>query len=163
VSIPHDSDGARARAFGRRGLLARLLALGSLPWLAVRAAGAAHQRPTRAFAAEEVATALRELFGRDDIPLSPKVRIGVARLAENGAVVPVKVDVDLPHVDEITLLATRNPVPLVGRFTFGPRTRPFVAARIKLAETSEVLAIARRGDELLMARAAVEVTVGGCG
>ncbi len=146
----------------RRRLLARLAALCALPWLASRAAPAARERPTRAFAAEEVSSALRELYGRDDIPESPKVRIGVAQLAENGAVVPIKVDVDLPHVDEITLIATRNPVPLVGRFMLGPRTRPFVAARIKLAATSEVLAIARIGDELLMARAAVEVTVGGC-
>lgn len=163
MSTPHESAGSRAKARDRRGVLARLLALGALPWLAARTALAAHQRPTRAFAAEELALALRELFGTDDIPESPKVRIGVARLAENGAVVPVKVDVDLPHVDEITLLATRNPVPLVGRFTLGPRTRPFIAARIKLAETSEVIAIARSGNELLMARAAVEVTVGGCG
>ena len=143
----------------RRSLLLRLAACLTLPWMARGVAA----RPSRAFAAEDVPTVLRELFGRDDIPASDLVRIGVAKLAENGAVVPVKVDVDLPHVDDITLLATRNPVPLIGRFTFGPRTRPFVATRVKLAETSEILAIARRGDELLLARAAVEVTVGGCG
>lgn len=143
----------------RRSLLLRLAACLTLPWVARGVVA----RPTRAFAAEDVPTVLRELFGRDDIPASDLVRIGVAKLAENGAVVPVKVDVDLPHVDDITLLATRNPVPLIGRFTFGPRTRPFVATRVKLAETSEILAIARRGDELLLARVAVEVTVGGCG
>ena len=148
------------RSLSRRGLLARLAGCLVLPWLSgvVRAA-----RPARAFAAEDLATVLRELYGRDSIPDSGQIRIGVAKLAENGAVVPVKVDVDLPHVDEITLIAVRNPVPLVGRFAFGPRTRPFVATRIKLAETGEVLAIARRGDELLLARASVEVTVGGCG
>ncbi len=144
----------------RRGLLARLVGCLALPWLwgVARAA-----RPARAFAAEDLATVLRELYGRDSIPESGQIRIGVAKLAENGAVVPVKVDVDLPHVDEITLIAARNPVPLVGRFAFGPRTRPFVATRIKLAETGEILAIARRGDELLLARATVEVTLGGCG
>ena len=148
------------RSLSRRGLLARLAGCLVLPWLSgvVRAA-----RPARAFAAEDLATVLRELYGRDSIPESGQIRIGVAKLAENGAVVPVKIDVDLPHVDEITLIAVRNPVPLVGRFAFGPRTRPFVATRIKLAETGEVLAIARRGDELLLARASVEVTVGGCG
>jgi sulfur-oxidizing protein SoxY len=148
------------RGLSRRGLLARIAGCLALPWLCgvERAA-----RPQRAFAAEEVATVLRELYGRDSIAESDLVRIGVAKLAENGAVVPVKVDVDLPHVDEITLVAARNPVPLVGRFTFGPRTRPFVATRVKLAETGEILAIARRGEELLLARATVEVTVGGCG
>lgn len=148
-----------ARPLHRRALLARLAACVALAW-SWRGAAA---RPTAAFAAEDVASTLRELYGRDDIPASDRVRIGVAKLAENGAVVPVKVDVDLPHVDEITLVATRNPVPLVGRFSLGPRTRPFVATRVKLAETSELIAVARRGDELMLARASVEVTVGGCG
>jgi len=148
------------RSLSRRGLLARLLGCLALPWLSGVARAA---RPARAFAAEDLGSVLRELYGRDSIPESDQVRIGVAKLAENGAVVPVKVDVDLPHVDEITLIAVRNPVPLVARFAFGPRTRPFVATRIKLAETGEILAIARRSEELLLARAAVEVTVGGCG
>lgn len=147
----------------RRALLTRLAGLCVLPGLVARAWAAVHARPARAFEQDEVAAALQELYGRADLPSSELVRIGVAALAENGAVVPVKVEVDLPHVDEIVLLASRNPVVLVGRFSFGPRTRPFVAARVKLAETSEVVAVARAGDELLMARAAVEVTVGGCG
>ncbi|MGE3773055.1 MAG: thiosulfate oxidation carrier protein SoxY [Gammaproteobacteria bacterium] len=147
----------------RRRALARLAALCVAPLLALRALASPHQRPDRAFAQEDVAAALRELYGRDDIPVSDQVRIGVAKLAENGAVVPVKVEVGLPHVDEITLIATRNPVPLIGRFACGPRTRPFVATRVKLAETSEILAVVRRGDELLLARAPVEVTIGGCG
>jgi sulfur-oxidizing protein SoxY len=147
----------------RRALLMRLAGLCVLPGLVARAWAAVQARPARAFEQDEVAAALQELYGRADLPTSELVRIGVAALAENGAVVPVKVEVDLPHVDEIVLLASRNPVVLVGRFSFGPRTRPFVAARVKLAETSEVVAVARAGDELLMARAAVEVTVGGCG
>ena len=147
----------------RRRALFRLTVLGTLLWSSARSWANAHLRPDRAFAREDVAGTLRELYGRADVPVSSKVRIGVAKLAENGAVVPVKVEVDLPHVDEIVLIATRNPVPLVARYIFGPRTRPFVATRVKLAETSEVVAVARAGEELFMARAAVEVTVGGCG
>ena len=120
-------------------------------------------RPAAAFAAEDLASALKALYGAASFPSSDKIRIGVAKLAENGAVVPVKVDVDLPHVEEIALFASRNPVPLVGRFSFGPRTRPFVATRIKLKETSEVIAVVRSRDGILMARTPVEVTVGGCG
>lgn len=146
----------------RRGALARLVALCLAPLLARRARAASADRPVRAFAQKDLAAALRELYGRDDIPHSDKLRIGVAKLAENGAVVPVKVEVDVPHVDEITLLASRNPVPLIARFKCGPRTRPFVATRVKLAETSEIVAVARSGDELFLSRAAVEVTIGGC-
>lgn len=154
---------APASSSSRRRALARLLALCAAPLLALRALAQPHQRPNRAFAQEDVVATLRELYGRDDIPASDEIRIGVAKLAENGAVVPVKVEVDLPHVDEITLIATRNPVPLIGRFACGPRTRPFVATRVKLAETSEIVAVVRRGEELLLARAPVEVTIGGCG
>ncbi len=157
AASPHPSPPSRRRA------LARLAALCGAPLVALRALAEAHLRPDSAFAQKDVAATLRELYGRDDIAASDSIRIGVARLAENGAVVPVKVEIDLPHVDEIALVATRNPVPLIGRFTCGPRTRPFVATRVKLAETSEIIAIVRRGDELLLARAPVEVTVGGCG
>ena len=143
-----------------RGALGAALALLTrVPEVLAAAAG----RPSAAFAAEELDLALTALYGAATFPVSDKIRIGVARLAENGAVVPVKVDVDLPHVEEIALFASRNPVPLVGRFSLGPRTRPFVATRIKLKETCEVIAVVRTRDGLSMARAAVEVTVGGCG
>ncbi|MCC7120006.1 MAG: thiosulfate oxidation carrier protein SoxY [Gammaproteobacteria bacterium] len=151
------------RVASRRRALVRLATLWLAPFVARVAHAEPHRRPDHAFAQKDVAPTLRALFGRDDIPHSDLIRIGVAKLAENGAVVPVKVDVDLPHVDEIALIGTRNPVPLIGRFSFGPRTRPFVATRVKLAETSEIVAVVRDGETLLLARAAVEVTVGGCG
>ena len=153
----------RSTSSSRRRALTRFVALCAASLCGLRALAAPHRRPDRAFAQEDVAATLRELYGRDDIAVSAAIRIGVAKLAENGAVVPVKVEVDLPHVEEIALIATRNPVPLIARFACGPRTRPFVATRVKLAETSEILAVVRRGEELLLARAPVEVTVGGCG
>ena len=152
-----------ARSSPRRHFLRGLLGFALAGLARVPVVFAAAGRPNAAFAAEELASALEALYGTATFPTSDKIRIGVAKLAENGAVVPVKVDVDLPHVEEIALFASRNPVPLVARFSFGPRTRPFVATRIKLKETSEVIAVVRSRDGILMARTPVEVTVGGCG
>lgn len=147
----------------RRGAVKRLLVMLALPVAAWCRALLAGERPVPAFRAERVADALQALYGTADIPESDKLRIGMAALAENGAVVPIKVETDLPEVSEIALIATRNPVPLVARFDLPPGTRGFVATRIKLAETSEVLAIARTAGGLVMTRKAVEVTIGGCG
>ena len=153
------AERAPRRAFLRGLLGAALACLARVPEVLAAARG----RPDAAFAAEALDAALVALYGAASYPTSDRIRIGVAKLAENGAVVPVKVEVDLPHVEEIALFASRNPVPLVARFSFGPRTRPFVATRIKLKETSDVIAVVRTREGLSMARAAVAVTVGGCG
>ena len=153
-----------AERLSRRAVLRGLLAFALVGLARVPAAlAAAAGRPAAAFAAEELDLALKALYGAASFPSSEKIRIGVAKLAENGAVVPVKVDVDLPHVAEIALFASRNPVPLVARFSLGPRTRPFIATRVKLKESCELIAVVRSRDGLAMARAPVEVTVGGCG
>ncbi len=146
----------------RRSLLRRIGAVALLAMFGWRGAAAA-DRPTNAFRQETVSDILRALYGAAEVPTSERIRIGVAALAEDGAVVPLKVEVDLPDVAEITLIATRNPVPLVARFEFAPRTRAFVATRIKLAESSEVLAVARTPAGLWSARKHVDVTIGGCG
>lgn len=152
-----------AKPAGRRRFLQRVLALLAAAVPAANGWAALHARPATAFAATDTKVALKALYGADDYPLSAAVRIGVASRAENGAVVPVKVDVDLPEVTEIALLATRNPVPLIGRFVLSPRLRPFIATRVKLAETCDLLAVVRTPDGVVMARQTVEVTVGGCG
>jgi sulfur-oxidizing protein SoxY len=146
----------------RRRWLRRLLALATLPMLgAWRAALAA--RPVRAFHAEKLDETIAALAG-DALPVtSDKITIGMAELAENGAVVPVKIEVDLPEVREIAILASRNPVPLLASFELGPKTRPFVATRVKLAESCDVYAVVRTANGVYIARKAVRVTVGGCG
>ena len=120
-------------------------------------------RPRDAFAAENLAESITALFGGREIVDSDKIRITAADLAENGAVVPVKIETEFDHANEITLLASKNPVPLVARFSFGERVKPFIATRVKLAESSEIIAIVETKDGLYRARRYIEVTIGGCG
>lgn len=147
----------------RRRSLLRLAALAALPLFGWCRALWAAGRPVRAFQSEKLSETIKALAGDSEPMVTDKIAIGMAELAENGAVVPVKVDVDLADVREISILASRNPVPLLASFELGPTVRPFVATRVKLAESCDVYAIARTVNGVYMARKPVRVTIGGCG
>lgn len=144
--------------------LARRRALGML----AGAVGLLFVRPALA-TPEELAIVLRELFG--DTPIAPgKVRLELPRLAENGAVVPVSVSVDSPmseqdHVRSLHLFAEKNPQPRIFDAHFTPRSgRAYVASRIRIADSQQILAVARLSDgSLWSAGVQVEITVAGCG
>lgn len=101
---------------------------------------------------------------------SSKVHLKAPEIAENGAVVPVKVEVDSPmtasnYVKAIHVLATKNGnsrcinvflTPENGKAVFG--------TRIKLGSTQDITALAEMSDgTFLYASANVKVTIGGCG
>jgi sulfur-oxidizing protein SoxY len=94
---------------------------------------------------------LRELTG-GAIPRSGRVVVDTPPLADNGHSVPLRIVVDSPmtaadHVRRITILAERNPRPVVASFTLGPHSgRAEVATRIRLADIQDVLAVAQLSD-----------------
>ena len=101
--------------------------------------------------------------------LDAKVRIKLPEIAENGNTVPFTVSVDHPmvpgnYVKSIHIVAEGNPSPQVASFHFTPTGKAEVYARLRLAKTQEVRAIAVLSDgTALEARKEVKVTVGGCG
>ncbi len=85
-------------------------------------------------------------------------------IAENGAVVPIAFTTALPGVKRVAFLVEKNPTTLAGVFDFTDRVETSVATRIKMGQTSNVLAIAMMGDgRVLYAQKEVKVTLGGCG
>ncbi|MBM9594880.1 thiosulfate oxidation carrier protein SoxY [Roseitranquillus sediminis] len=91
------------------------------------------------------------------------VTLTAPEIAENGNTVPISVSA--PGAEEVTILADGNPNPEVATFKFGPLAGSHEAStRIRLAETQDVIAIARMPDGSF-ARAVqnVKVTIGGCG
>ena len=84
-------------------------------------------------------------------------------IAENGNTVPI--EVDAPGAESIMVLATGNPTPDVGVFTFGALAgAQFASTRIRLAGTQDVVAIAKMPDgTFVQASQEVKVTIGGCG
>jgi len=85
-------------------------------------------------------------------------------IAENGAVVPIAVSTTLPGVKRIAFLVEKNPTTLAGVFEFTDAVETSVATRIKMGQSSNVLAVAIMGDgKVFYAQKDVKVTLGGCG
>jgi sulfur-oxidizing protein SoxY len=91
------------------------------------------------------------------------ITIDAPEIAENGNAVPVSVSA--PGAVAIMLLGAGNPEPVIARVAFGPGAGgQSFATRVRLARTQDVVALARLADgSVIEARAAVKVTIGGCG
>lgn len=120
---------------------------------------------------EAVLDAMKRVFGgrpiKDGTGL---IKLDVPFIAENGAVVPVSVEVATPataadYVKSIYIVADKNRIPLVVRATLSPEAgQAAIGANIRLGETTDVRAIAEKSDgSLWQVKREVKVTVGGCG
>ena len=119
--------------------------------------------PEAHYAASPLDATLKQLFNDTMIEPSDQIDINVPLIAENGAVVPVTVNVALPAVQKIYLLVEKNPVPLVAEFALSEKMQAVVSARVKMAQTSDVWVIAETAAGLYKASTTVKVTIGGCG
>ncbi len=119
--------------------------------------------PADKFTENKLQVTLDKLFGTQEIVESKKIKLRLPRIAENGAVVPITVSSSLKDVESIYILVEKNPVPLANHFTLTPDMDAFVSARLKMAETCDVIAIVKSADKLYMAKKMVKVTIGGCG
>jgi sulfur-oxidizing protein SoxY len=115
-----------------------------------------------AFKAESVGDALKGAFGSDAVTDSAEITMEMPDNPENGAAVPVEVTTTLAGVQSMALLVDKNPRALCGVFTPGKRMKPKVSIRIKVSETSDVIAVVKAGDKLYTSRKGVKVTIGGC-
>ena len=94
---------------------------------------------------------LREVTG-GEVPSMGRVLVDTPPLADNGHSVALRIVVDSPmtaadHVRRITVLAERNPRPVVASYLLGPWSgRAEIATRIRLADIQDVLAVAQLSD-----------------
>jgi len=133
------------------------LALAPLPWRAALADDDAARR------------AIAEVLGDADAVREGRVAFNAPAVADNGAMVPVKVVVDSPmteadHVTAIHVFAPQNPRAFIAAFHLSPLMgRAEVQTRIRLGRTQRVLAVATLSDGTRWSGAAeVRVTLGGC-
>jgi sulfur-oxidizing protein SoxY len=112
--------------------------------------------------------ATRALVG-DSTVKRGKVKLDLPPIVENGNVVPLTVSVDSPmseanHVTAIHIFNEKNPQPYVATFNLGPRAgRAAVSTRIRLADSQQVVAIARFNDGSFWSDSAdVIVTLAAC-
>lgn len=116
-----------------------------------------------AFNAKAVPDALKGLLGSDATETNDAIMIKAPDIAENGAVVPITVETSLPGVKSIAIIADKNQTPLIAAFDLGESAVPFVSTRIKMAETSNVVAVVQTADKVYSNAKEVKVTIGGCG
>ena len=140
-----------------------LVGLGNIPFSLAPAFAAANDKyPEDAFKAKSEADAIKSLYGKTAEP-SDKVKLDAPEIAENGAVVPISVSTTLADVTSIAFLVSENPNALAASYKIPAGTMPSVANRLKMAKTSNVIAIVEAGGKLYSAIKEVKVTVGGCG
>ena len=119
--------------------------------------------PKSAFEAKGVSDAMSNLFNSDLAPASDAIKVEAPDIAENGAVVPVTIETSLKNVESISIMAEKNQTPLVASFTMTPKTEGHISTRIKMGQTSNVIAVVKADGKLYSARKEVKVTIGGCG
>ena len=161
---------AEMREMTRRSVLGTLAAAGAAAVAGVTVSA----RPAAAQALgqnETVEAALKRVFGGKAMKDGGGViKLDVPLIAENGAVVPVSVEVSSPmtsqsYVKHIYVVADKNRIPIVTRVALTPESgQAYMGANIRLGETGDVRAIVEQSDgTLLQVRREVKVTVGGCG
>lgn len=124
-------------------------------------AGAAFNKS--AFEAKNLADAFKAL-GIGAPVESPSVNLQAPDIAENGAVVPVGATVALAGVKQILFLVEKNPTALIAVFNLSDRVDAAISTRTKMAQSSDVYAVAVMNDgKVLYAKKEVKVTLGGCG
>ncbi|MCP4128363.1 MAG: thiosulfate oxidation carrier protein SoxY [Gammaproteobacteria bacterium] len=119
--------------------------------------------PTEAFKNKDASAAMKALLGTDQFDSSADLKLTAPEIAENGAVVPLKVEAGMAGVETITLVAVNNPLPLVANFRMSESSIPYASTRIKMGESGDVIAIVKAGGKLYSTKQGVKVTVGGCG
>lgn len=119
--------------------------------------------PKGAFEAKSVSDALNDVYGSDLAPASGDITVDAPDIAENGAVVPVTIKTSLSNVESITILSEKNNTPMVATFNMTPVMEGYVSTRIKMGQSSNVIAVVKAGGKMHSARKEVKVTIGGCG
>ena len=94
---------------------------------------------------------------------SDQVTVIAPDIAENGAVVPIGSASKLPNTTEIFLIVEKNPMPLAAAFSIPAGTATEISTRLKMGQSSNVIAVVKADGKLYSATKETKVTLGGCG
>jgi len=144
----------------RRKFIKALFAASALALLPIKAFAAMWN--TSAFQATKLQEAMAALQITNISP-SNDIQMVAPDKAENGAVVQIEVASRIANTESIAIFVEKNPTALIANFVFGEGADGFVVTRIKMAETSDVLAVIKSGNRYFSAKKRVEVLENGCG
>jgi sulfur-oxidizing protein SoxY len=115
-----------------------------------------------AFETKSVADTVKALGGSQPVE-SKDIVMQSPDIAENGAVVPFTISSKLPNTESIAILIEKNPNTMAANFTFPQGTEPWVNTRVKMGQTSNVIALVKADGKYYYTSKEVKVTLGGCG
>ena len=118
--------------------------------------------PKQAFIATEVDQALQTLYGDSTLQPSDEIDLKLNKRVENGDNIAVSVSTTLKSVESITLLVKENSPPLVASFNFDNESIPYLSTRLKLSQSSEVMAVIRTPQGLFSHQQKIKVLSGSC-
>ncbi len=119
--------------------------------------------PAKAFKAKKLEDAMSAMTGSARPVASKDIKVEAPDIAENGAVVSVKVTSTLPKIESISVYVPVNAFPLSASYILSNQMEASITGRIKMAKTSDIVAVVKSGGKLYTAKKAVKVTLGGCG
>lgn len=115
-----------------------------------------------AFESKSVADAMKAM-GAPQPAESKDIALNSPDIAENGAVVPFAVESRIPNTQSIALFIEKNPNVLAADFQIPQGTDPWINTRVKMAQTSRVIALVKADGKYYYNAKEVKVTLGGCG
>ena len=119
--------------------------------------------PGKAFKATKLDAAMNAMTGKARPTSSADITIDAPDIAENGAVVSVKVTTTLPKVESISIYVPVNAFPLSASYILSNQMETSITGRIKMAKTADIVAVVKSNGKLYSAKKGVKVTLGGCG
>jgi len=141
-------------------LLTMLAATG---WLQPRDAAAADAWNAAAFDTKSMDDTMKALGGGTPVPSKAITFVQTPDIAENGAVVPVGITSTIPNTQSIAILIEKNPNMLAAVFDIPAGTDPSISTRVKMGQSSNIVALVKADGKYYYAAKEVKVTLGGCG
>ena len=119
--------------------------------------------PKASFDITDLNDSINSVYGHNNLSESSEVMLKAPDIAENGAIVPLNVKTKLKNVESIMIFVENNPQPLSSGYNLSSKSVPVVGTRIKMGNTSKVIAAVKSNGKIYTASKEVKVTIGGCG
>jgi len=117
----------------------------------------------KAFENENLEATIKEITGLSGPEPSAEINVKTPVVAENGAVVSVTVEHNIPGAESLSILVPENTNKLAASYLLSGQVASFVNCRIKMRKTSDVIAVIKADGKLYSGKSRVKVTLGGCG
>ncbi len=115
-----------------------------------------------AFESKSLNDAVKAMGGAAPVE-SKDLVLQAPEIAENGAVVRIGAQSNIPGTTQVALVVEKNPAALAALFNIPAGTDATVSTNVKMGQSSNVYAVAKAGDKFFYSVKEVKVTLGGCG